>query len=148
MAHQDHFARTIAEDILFRTGEAVMSGDTASFVACFALPHIFETAQGSTRVETADHLVQMFETVRHGHALRGVTDLARHIVQATFHDDKTIHSTHESRLLRGTTLLEDPFPVFSVIRAFGPRWLISSSTYGARHDSHVGRTLEAARFVN
>ncbi len=144
MGHLGMSAIDVADDLLQRTGMAMLTGDTDGFVCCFSLPQVFQTALGQVHVETRNQLARMFETVHGQFRSLGVTDMARHVLHAEFRDPETIYSTHETRLLHGHTLLQEPFPVFSVLKAFGSRWLIRSSAYGARDDSLAGRAYNAA----
>lgn len=139
-----HTAEDIADALLQRTGLAFLTGDADAFVTCFSLPQVFETERGKIDVTNRGQLVRMFEAARGYYNSHGVTDIDRAIVHAEFKSDDTICSTHESRLLMGTSLVQEPYPVFSIIRRFETRWLISSRVYGATNDSVAGRALNAA----
>ena len=143
MARDDLSPTIIADDLLQRTGAAMLSGDAASFTACFALPQEFETPAGKTVVNTVGHLTRVFEAVHLKYKAMGVTDMDRHVVFAEFRDKRTITFTHESRLLQGTVLLQAAFPVFSIIKLIEDTWLIASSSYGPTDDSIAGRALNA-----
>ena len=134
----------IADDLLQRTGSALLNSDAQVFVDCFALPQEFETAAGKIRVETQEHLTRMFETVHQKYKSIGLTGMVRHVIQAEYRDAATIAFVHETRLLRATTLLQEPFPAFSIVRNVDGIWRVHSSSYGATEDSIAGRTLNAA----
>lgn len=148
LARDDLPAALIAEDLLQRTGAALLNGDSGAFADCFALPQVFETVSGRVVAETRGHLVRMFQAVQQKYRCMGVTDLVRHVVQAEYRDHETIAFTHESRLLQGTTLLQAPFPTFSIVKYVDGLWLVHASSYGPTHDSIAGRVLNSALSEN
>lgn len=122
----------------------MLSGDATMFIACFALPQGFETAVGKVHVETKEHLTRMFETVHQKYKSIGVTDFARHVIHAEYRDSETIAFAHETRILQGATLLQEPFPAFSIVKFVAGQWLVHSSSYGATDESLAGKVLNAA----
>ena len=122
----------------------MLSGDAQAFVSCFALPQEFETASGKVLVQSRQHLTRMFLAVHSHYKAMCVTDMVRHVVHAEFRNSETITFTHESRLLQGTVLVQEAFPVFSIVRLIEGDWLVTSSSYGTTDESLAGRALNAA----
>jgi hypothetical protein len=58
-----------------------------------------------------------------------VTDLVRHVLEADFVDGDTIQSSHQTRVISGTTLIQAPFPNLTVIKRVGGAWLAQSTQY-------------------
>lgn len=129
-------ARDISNALLSRSGQALKSGDFEQFASCFAFPHEIETFAGSNLLETEEDLHQLFNAVRHKHVAMSVTDMVRHCISAEFHDDETVKATHETRLMNGRFLVQDPYPCFSVIRFLDGAWRVASSCY-AIPDAHA-----------
>lgn len=128
---QDCAAEEIADELLFRTGKALIAGDFEGFHSCFGLPHVIETEGARRILRTSDDLRCVFDDVVRYYADQGVTDLVRTVVEARFIDSDTIGSTHVARLLQaGGSLLRKPFPVYSIIRRHGHLdWKVMSSVY-------------------
>lgn len=137
-------APVIADTLLQKTGTGLLTGDFELFSDCFQLPKEFETFEGRVVISTREQLRKMFETVRSHYHSVGLTDMVRHIVQAEYLDPETISSTHESRLLQGTMLLQEPYPVYSILKLTEDGWKITQSSYAALHDSLAGRALNSA----
>jgi len=128
---QDCAAEEIADELLFKTGKALMSADFEKFSTCFGFPHIIETEEARRVLQGKDDLRTVFEDVVRYYADKGVVDLARTVVEARFLNADTIGSTHVTRLLQAKgTVLRKPFPVYSIIRRHGHLdWRIMSSVY-------------------
>lgn len=125
----DQDAHRISNDLLVRSGLAIMEGDFDAFAHCFHLPHEIETFAGSNLIETRDGLREVFRLVRHRYVALSVTELARFIISAEYTDETTIKSAHESRLMNGKHLVQEPFPCFSVIRRIDGIWRVANSSY-------------------
>lgn len=148
---QDCAAEEIADELLFKTGKALIARDFDGFQACFGLPHLIETQEGRRILKTHEELRCAFDDVVRYYAEERVADLARTVVEARFLDADTIGSTHVTRLLQadGCTL-RNPFPVYSIIRRHGHLdWKVMSSVYAildcARHNAVL--VPEASRTV-
>lgn len=89
-------------------------------------------------------LRRIFETITGHYQSVGLTDMLHHIVNAEYLDEQTISSTHESRLLQGTNLLQAPYPVHSIIKKTEAGWKVAKSSYAARDDTLAGRALNSA----
>lgn len=123
----DDRARHIAQDILARTGEAISAEDFDLFAVYFALPQELETADGRITVATPQALRQIFDRFQHHLKIKRVTTIERHCISAEFIAPDVIHTTHETRLVTGTSLAEEPYPVFSKIKKFASGWKITFS---------------------
>lgn len=127
----------IAQALLDKTGKALMSGDATAMAECFSLPMSMGTFNGSVTIETVAQLEERFASVRNHYRQIGVTDLVRHIIAVEQIDADTIHGSHESRLLAGNTLVQNPYTSFSVLKRIGTDWKITFSQYAiADSDKH------------
>ena len=128
---QDCAAEEIADELLYKTGRALLSGAFDAFHACFGLPHVIETENSRRVLKTPDDLCRVFDEVRRYYESEGVVDLVRTVVDARFLDADTIGSTHVARLLQENgTALRNPYPVYSIIRRHGHLdWKVMSSVY-------------------
>lgn len=122
-------AKEVADYLLDCTGKSLMAGDFDGFLPHFGLPHEVHTFDGMQTLHIAEDVRRVFDGVRTCYCKYGVTDMVRHCVEAEFHDDATIHSVHETRLLNETRLLQKPYPVFMVMRFIDDRWQIVRSEY-------------------
>ncbi len=122
-------ARQIAEDLLARTGQGLITGDFNLFGDCFALPNTMNTFENRRVVNDLGELRVLFDDVRTYFAKVGMTEMARHIVDAEFRNATTIVSTHQSRLVAETELIQQPFDVLSVIEQIDDIWRIRHSEY-------------------
>lgn len=129
MSTDPKLAKEIAEDLLHRTGDALISGDFEAFIDCFHLPHSVLTANGENKLETAADAERVFKSVREFHKRAGVTEMVRNSIAAEFCDPDTINATHETRLLSQNRFVEEPYPVFSVLRKIDGKWVGVSSEY-------------------
>lgn len=147
-------ARDVSEHLLAITGRAILKGDAASFIPCFCLPMEVETFEQRRRIRSPQELEQVFRAVRAHYDRIGVTDMARHCVEASFADAETVVATHETRLMSGNILIRRPFPTLSVLKFDGRRWRIASSSYAIEdHQEHnaalvaAGEAVSSGRFV-
>jgi len=137
-------ALAIAQELLDITGASLLSGNFTGFADCFSLPTIFDTYDGQVRLDTIDDLEARFRDVTAHYRSIGTTEMVRHIVAADWFDERTIHSTHESRILAGTTLMQVPFIVFSVLKNTGTRWQITFSQYAIPDSEQYNKALIGA----
>ncbi len=143
MRNESVSARSVAEELLTRTGRGLVSGDFDAFAAYFALPLIMETFEGKNRLETPDHLRLMFDKAHQFYSRNNVKELYRNCLDAHFRDPDTIESTHESRVISHGVLIERAFPAFSVIRRFGSSWKIASCSYAVGQSDALTTALMA-----
>lgn len=129
MMHHFKTAREVSEHLLHKTGQALMSGDVDAFIPYFSLPQEIQTFDGQCVLISPEDIRCTFHAVR-AHFLRiGVTDMARHCVEASFSDSETVLATHETRLLSGNVIAQKPFPVLSVLKFNGSLWQVASASY-------------------
>ncbi len=142
MADEFTSAKDVSEYLLDRTGTALMTGDFDLFAACFSLPQQMETFEGRRRIETRDELKTVFDGVRSYFRQRNVTQLARHCIEATYRDPDTIVTTHMSRVVSGTSLVQKPYPVMSLLcRGDDGIWKVSDSMYAIEDEPRHARAL-------
>lgn len=122
-------ARDIAETLLDTTADALLSGDFDAFAACFSLPHTLETFDGAVVLATRDDLRARFDNVRTYFRSNHVTDIVRHVMEASWIDDASFQYSHQTRLLAGSVLVQAPYPCISVVRHHDDHWKVSSSQY-------------------
>lgn len=122
-------AKVIAESLLQRTGAAMMSGDFEDFAACFHMPMVIITEDRENVLESVADLELVFQNVRAAHRRSGVTEMARHPLAAVFSDPETIKSSHETRLLSGARLVEEPYPAISILKYIDENWVITQIEY-------------------
>lgn len=122
-------AHEVSEHLLERSGTAMLSGDFDTFASCFELPQEMDTFHGRNLVETRDELRTIYDSVRQLYRSHGVTDMARHCVEAVFVNADTVRATHQARLLSGTELVLGPFWAMSVLRRDGDVWRVASCQY-------------------
>ncbi len=136
--------KDICEDMLARTGAAIMSGDFHSFLSCFHLPQKMETFSGYRMIETADDLRAVFDGVRKYMRDKGITRMVRRNINANFQDADTIVAMHETRMLRGTFLAQPTYPSFSVLRRMNGVWKLTDTIYAikdsAEHEAALTRS--------
>lgn len=128
---QECAAEEIADELLYKTGKALIAGDFDGFLPCFGFPHIIETGDARRILRTPDDLRRVFDNVVRYYTDQGVVDLARTVVEARFLDADTIGSTHVARLLQSqSTALRNPYPVYTIIRRHGYLdWKVMAGVY-------------------
>ena len=141
---KERIADEIADDLLYRTGRAITSGDLEWADGCFQLPQFMETVDGSQLIETEEGVRQVIRNVRAYYAANGVTDVVRTVISAEFVDPNTIGSTHVARLMKaGGKAFRAPYPVYSIIRKIGDDWKIVSTSYAILDAPDHNRALRA-----
>lgn len=122
-------AREVSEHLLEATGTALMCGDFDSFQQHFLLPQELQTFEGMRVLKHVDDLKSAFEAVRSFYHRTGVTDIARHCIEAAFKDEQTIEAVHETRLLSGHVLCKMPFATLSTLRLVDGHWMVNGTSY-------------------
>ncbi len=123
-------AHDVCEAMLERSGRAIFARDFDAFADCVGLPCDIETYAGRSRLTTQEHLRNLFEAMLRHQNRMGVTDIIRHCVEAEFKDDRTVYATFETRLLRGTVLIQNPYPAFCIYKLSNEVWRAHSMTFG------------------
>ena len=138
----DGLAEEIADDLLYRSGQAMISGDFESFRACFDVPQVYETATGKRIAKTEAEFRQVYDDVRAYHETNHIIDRARMVISASFISPDTIGSTHVSSLMQeGGTNFRKPHPAYSIIRKFDEEWRIVSCIYAILDDPELIEAL-------
>ncbi|MCF2905322.1 hypothetical protein L0666_09995 [Octadecabacter sp. CECT 8868] len=119
-------ALTIAQRALDETGAAIMSGEFAAIEKTFALPALFGTFEGEVIIKTVQELAARFADVRAHHRSLGVTEIVRNIIECDWHDEKTIHTMYQSRLLSGNILVQAPYNTLTNLKIIDGEWKCSS----------------------
>ena len=137
-------AREVSEFLLERTGTALLQDNFDAFLSCVFLPQKIETFAGQRLITSPDELRQVFRAVRAYHRKNGVTDIVRHCVEAAFKDPYTVTATHETRLLSGDIMTQDPYPGFSTLKFDGKTWRITGMSYAIEdRDDHNAALMSA-----
>ena len=89
----DLAAETIAEEVLYITGKAILEEDDDMFITSCALPHLMETSKGRHIITTEAELSDTLSSVRLYMKRNDIVDLVRTVVSARFIDADTIEST-------------------------------------------------------
>ncbi len=119
-----------------------MTDDFDLFAACFVLPQQMETFEGCRYIKTLDDLRTVFDGVTAYFRQKNVTHLARHCIEATYRDPDTIVATHMSRVVSGTSLVQKPYPVMSLLcRDDSGIWRVSDSMYAIEDEPRHARAL-------
>lgn len=144
MPEPEMTAKQISEDLLNRSGTGLMTGNFDLFAPCFALPHRVVSFDGERDLTSVDELRQVFDGVRKHFAERQVTLLHRTCVSAAFLDADTVQATHETRLIARTTIVQQPYPVLSILRRIGGVWQVARSEYAIVDAPSHSKTLGTA----
>ncbi|MEP4195572.1 MAG: hypothetical protein ABJL99_08050 [Aliishimia sp.] len=128
-------ASSIAEALLKRTGDALISGDFDAFVPWFTMPFTLETFSGKRVVDTDADFLEIFNSVFRTYQKFGVTRLERRVIEAEMQSDDLIWSTHESRGMYGTQIMHDSSVVFTIIKRVAGVWLIADCQYAVSNTS-------------
>ena len=139
--------KDVSNDLLERTGAAMLEGDFETFADCFELPQEMDTFHGRNLVQTREELRAVFDAVLQYYRSMGVTEMARHCVEAEFVGPDTVQATHQSRLLAGTELVLTPYPALSVLKRKDGVWRVASCQYAISdapdlNDALAGRLLD------
>ena len=134
-------ARSVSERLLQVTGDALKTGDFETFAGCFALPHVVDTFEGRRTISSKADIREIFDCTRRYFDAHNITDLVRTCVEAEFRDPDTIASTHISRILSGTRLVQEPYPVFTILKRTEAGWKISDGQYAIQKTAGHLRAL-------
>lgn len=127
---QDVAAESVAEEILYLTGKAILENDDSIFLSCVALPLLMETINGQRVFVSSREVKQSIAGVRQYMKDNGFVDFVRTVVSAEFINDSTIGSTHVCQMLhRNGPKERAPFPVYSIFRRYGASWKMTSCIY-------------------
>ncbi len=137
-------AEDIADDLLYRTGQAMHHGNQQRFSGCFAWPQIVETSDGVRVFETEEEFRTVFAGVKRYYTENNVTDVVRTVVSAEFLGRDTVGAMYVTRLMRpGQALFRDPYPMYSILRRNAGLWKIVSSAYAILDSNEHNKALMA-----
>ncbi len=138
----DRQAFEVADDLLYHTGKALVSGDFDRYAACFAVPYSLETKDTKRTVRTIGDLRTVFDEVRAHMHRHGVDEIVRTIISADLVSKDVIGRTHVSQMIQpdGTPVLP-PYPSYSVIRRIDGVWRTASSIHAIICDPKLANAL-------
>ena len=125
-------AEDIADDLLYRTGLALVNGQFTGSEDCFVLPQMIETTEGARVLREPGDVVQLFQRVRDFLEKSAVKDVVRTIGDAEYIAEDAIESVHVARLVQADGQhLRAPYPVYSLLKRCADRtWRIAHTSYG------------------
>ncbi len=145
---QDIAAESVAEEILYLTGKAILENDDSIFISCVALPLLMETINGQRVFVSDREICQSLAGVRQYMKDNGFVDFVRTVVSSEFLDEGTIGSTHVCQMLhRDGTAERAPFPVYSIFRRYGGSWKMTSCIYAILDSPEHNNALLPGRLL-
>jgi len=130
MTEADHSAaEALAHAFLDKTGTSILNGDFQTYASCFHLPQRVETFDGLKLLETENDLKSVYESVHNWLLKMGATDFSRHILAAEFRGEDVLGVAYETRIMRDTELLADPYPNYGRIARIDGTWKIVDGMY-------------------
>lgn len=134
----------IANDLLDRSGRAMMTRDFDLFAGCVTLPHKVSNFDESFVISDHAALQRGFDKVCDALLIQAVTDLVRDCIAAEIVDTETLHFAHISHLMAGAQRVRPPYPCFSVVRRIGGRWYLAATDYALDARSGQARAMKQA----
>lgn len=130
-----HEARAVAQDLLDRSGRALLAGDFDAFRQHFALPNTVATPDGARQIEDVDALRRVFDRI--GAFYRGFPDvgLDRVVENALFDGPDTLRYSHVAHILSGGVPVQGPVQSHSVAERRDGVWQVTASHYVVAADS-------------
>ena len=111
----DSLAIEIAEDLLYRTGQAFTTGNLSWLEDCFEVPQYLETVEGRVLIDSPETVREIGQSVIDYYTANGIVDMQRMVVAARFIRNDLVAYTHITRLIRDDgTLFRAPYPTYSV----------------------------------
>lgn len=137
-------AHEVSEYLLEETGRAILCNDAEAILRYFLVPAEIQTYDGRQILQTRADIRRLFNAVSAHYSAIGVTDMARHCVEASFTDPKTVVAMHETRLITGSLIKRDPFATLSVLKLDGQQWKIASCNYAIEDQEEHNAALMSA----
>lgn len=122
-------ATTVADDLLNRTAEGLMSAKYDVFASCFAFPYELGTALGESHLVSNEQNEKMFQRVLWFYRSEAVTHVTRDLVTAELLSNDTLLYVHISKAFKGPYLVQDPFWVLSIAKVISKQWKVVESRY-------------------
>ena len=125
----DRIAVQIHEELLRKSGDALILDNFEAYAECFKLPFSLETYSGTETIHDLFELSSVFERVRARITQHCVTHFVRRSIAAEFVSAVVIHASHETRMVSGSLLVGDIIPAFSKLVKFNNQWRVSDQQY-------------------
>ena len=93
-------ADEVANDLLFRTGKMLETGEAHWIKDCFHFPQTVETSVGKRKLFSEACVIDVFESVREFYEKEKITSIARAVISAERLAPDLIGSVHVAKLLR------------------------------------------------
>lgn len=139
-------AEEIADDLLYRTGQAMSSGNGDQFSECFSVPHMMETPEGARVLASEDAIRSVYDCVRSYYDLNGVTEVVRTVLSAEFLGPDLVGAMYVTRLIQeGQTPFRNPYPMYSILRRLDGAWRVTTCSYAILDSPEHNRALLADR---
>ncbi|QUJ75468.1 hypothetical protein KDD17_10835 [Sulfitobacter albidus] len=134
-------AMAIYQDLLDRISDSYKRRDFSAFAQMVAVPHAVRSFGPTAWIEDRTQLRALFDDICTHQAANAITDYDRHCLAARFTAEDTIDGTHETRMLRGAQIAQDPYPVRSVLRRINGVWWVTESDNAIEPDAGLGAVL-------
>lgn len=137
-------ARNIHQELLDRSGHAMMSVNFEAFAQCFAIPSVIETYEATGEITSMVDMRALFDRLVAERATQRVRDIVRRSTDAAFREDGTIVATHETRyIVEGNILLGPVHTALSVLRQEDGLWKVAFSQYTVEGDNALNKALKS-----
>ena len=137
----DARALEIYQQLLDRITLAYETSDFEDYARMLRVPHDVSSFGPDIRLETRDDLQRLFNNMCNKFREQGITNYIRTCLAATFDGPDAIIGAHETRLMSGTHVVEQPYPVKSVLRKIDGNWMVCESDNAVDLKSSIGRVL-------
>ncbi|MGB3245008.1 MAG: hypothetical protein WBB25_10765 [Sulfitobacter sp.] len=137
----DDAAKAIYQDLLDRITTSYWDNDFDGLTKMIRVPHKVSSFGPVVPINTRSDLRGLFDNIR-GYLLKNaITQYHRACLAAQFNSADEIEGMHETRLLVGAQLFEDPYPVKSVLRRIDDVWWVCESDNALEPDRGFGRVF-------
>lgn len=134
-------ASDVVNDMLNRTGQALMRGDFETFVAHFRFPQRIETIQGRQYIATQEDLKVLFSSVRAFHKKLGVDRIVRSCTKAEFKGEDQVEGIFKALFFNGSELVHSVESTFVELLRKDDVWQVSYNMYGISDEDSFGDAL-------
>jgi len=123
-------AHRIFQDLLDRSGGAMLSRDMTALLRWFAIPNTVESFEGRRTLNTEAETRALFETIMARQHEQCITHMIRRVTHAEFRDPDTIWATHETRYVYHNKVLSDsPHEGFSILHRYPDCWKVHHAQF-------------------
>lgn len=116
-------------------------GEFDRYLPFFHLPHVLETFEGRTLIETPQEMRFAFDHVLSGLRDIRVEEMVRICTIAQFDGPHTIRGCHDTRLLGADKTLRDAYSGLGTLRLIDGQWLVTESQFAEETASLPSLTL-------